>query len=61
VSVTQDERPPGEYIVDISVAIDVIQIRTFPTLNEARSASYTPKGTHGTIDATWYQAFSLFK
>src|SRR4029079_19371261 len=49
--VSQRERPPGEHVVNVAIAVHVPQIRALPPRDEARDAADGAKGAHGTIDA----------
>ena len=49
-AVTKNERPPGADVVNIFVAIDIINARTLPAGDKQRRASNSAEGPYGRID-----------
>ena len=54
--VPEDQRPPGEDVVDVAVAVDVDQVRALAALDEERRAADGPKCANGRADAAGQQA-----
>ena len=59
VGVAQDQRAPGEDVVQIAVAVDVVEIGALSPLDEARRSAHGAVGTHRTVDATRHQPLRL--
>ena len=54
-TVAQDQRPPGTDVVDVFVAIDIEDVRSFAARDERRRAADAAKGADGGIDAAGNQ------
>ena len=59
MGVTQDQRTPGEDVVHVAVAVDVVQIGAFSPLYEARRSADRAKGPHRTVDPARHQPLRL--
>jgi hypothetical protein len=57
----QDHRPPGGDIIDVPVAIHIIQIGALRPLDEQRRPSYTAERTDRRIDAPRNALLALSK
>ena len=55
----ENERPPGEDVVEVAVAVDVDEVRAFAALDEERRAAHGSKRADGRADAAWHQARRL--
>ncbi len=53
--VTEDERPPGEDVVDVAVPVDVDEVRALSALDEHRAAADCPERPHGRGDASGHE------
>src|SRR6185369_8621331 len=53
---SKDCRTPTAYVIDVIVAIDVVNMRALGTLREKRLPAYASKRTHRGIDSTRYEA-----
>ena len=51
VRVAEDQRPPGQDVVDVPVAVDVDEVRALAALDEERRAADGPERAHGRADA----------
>jgi hypothetical protein len=50
VGMAQDHRAPREHIVDVSVAIDVVEAAAFGAFDEGWRAAHSAEGPHGRVD-----------
>ena len=55
----EDQRPPGEDVVDVAVAVDVDEVRALAALDEERRAADGSERADGRADAAWQQARRL--
>src|SRR5690606_29320070 len=53
--VAGDHRAPGADVVDVAVAVDVVQERAVRAPGEERFAAYRPERAHRRVDATGHQ------
>src|SRR5262245_44013564 len=56
VRVAQDEWTPGANVVEVAVAIDVVEVRPFPAGDEQRVATDRPKRPRRTVDAAGHES-----
>ena len=61
MSMAHHHRPPGAYIINIIIAVNIIDMTALCSSNERRVAIHTSIGTNRTINATWHQLFGLSK
>ena len=59
VGVAEDQRPPGADVVDVAVAVDVVEIGALAALDEQRLPAHRAEGAHGRIDAAREQVQRL--
>ena len=50
--VAVDERSPRHHIIDVAIAVDVLDVRASGAANEQRGCADALEGAHGTVDAT---------
>ena len=55
VAVSEQHWPPGRDIVDVGVAVDVLQVDAVAGLEEDRMTAYALECAHGRIDAARYR------
>ncbi len=60
-AVAQDQRAPGQDVVDVLVAVDVEDLRSFAASDERRRAAHAAKRSHGRIDAARNQLLRASK
>ena len=51
MTVAEDHRPPGADVIDIGIAVDIIDFRAGGAFDEDRFAADGAKGAHRTVDA----------
>ena len=61
VGVAQNHGAPGAYIVDVSISIDVGDVRAFRRCDEGRRASHVRIGADGAIHPAGHEAASFFE
>jgi hypothetical protein len=52
MSMTENERPPTIYKIDIAITINVIQVGALSPLDDERIPAYGAEGPYGGIDST---------
>jgi hypothetical protein len=58
---TQDHRSPRLHIIQITIPIYVIEIRTLSMINENGVATNSSEGSHRAIYAPWKQVLRFLK
>ena len=61
MGVPQDHRPPGLHVIEVAIAIHVIEIRSLGSADEDGTTSNSAKGAHRAVDASWEQFLRLLK
>ncbi len=54
--VAQNHRAPGAEVVDVAIAVGVVEVCALGALNEGRRATHGAKGAHGRVDAAGKEA-----
>jgi hypothetical protein len=50
MSMTEDERAPRSDIIEILIAVEIVEVRPFAASDEQRLSADGPEGARGTVD-----------
>ncbi len=59
MAVAEDHRSPGADVIDIGVAVGIVNLGTLGALNEQRVAAHRLEGPHGAVDPPGDDAFGF--
>ncbi len=57
----QDHWSPGQYVVDVRISIQVVELGAFGSVNKAGLPTHGAKGPDWAIDSAWYKSLSFFE
>jgi len=61
VSMAGDERPPRKYVINVSIAIYIVNIGALTSFDEERLSADSFEGTHWRVHATGEQLLGLLE
>ena len=61
VGVAQNQRPPGEDVIDVAVAVHIVHIRALALADEEGLAAHRAEGPHRRVDTAGQQALGFGK
>jgi hypothetical protein len=55
----EDQRAPGQHVVDVPIPVDIDEVRAFAALDEERRAADGPEGPNGRADTAREETHGL--
>jgi hypothetical protein len=58
---SENEWAPGEHVINVAVAVHIVEIGPSSTRDEERLTTHSAEGPHGRIDTARYEALRALK